>query len=217
MSLKDFILHRINHPEQAKVWTAIDFLDLSNRSAVDKVLQRLVKSHSIRRIDRGIYDNPKKNRLTGLISAPDYQQIIAAISRRDQARVLIDGLTSANDLGLTNAVPGQINVLTDCRLKPVSIDNLVINFKHTAPSKLYWANRPAMRIVQAMHWLRDIIRQGDPGQLSSIRNKLKRYLDSQANKDVILDDLRSGLYTVPAWMQAFLKDVFLISENKKKN
>jgi len=43
--------------------------------------------------------------------------------------MLIDGLTSANDLGLTNAVPSQINILTDCRLRSIKIDNLVINFK----------------------------------------------------------------------------------------
>ena len=214
MSLKDFILHRINHYEKSKVWTAFDFLDLGNRDAVDKVLQRLVKSNDIRRIDRGLYDFPQKNQLTGRITVPDYKQIITAISRRDQARVLLDGLTSANDLGLTNAVPGQVNVLTDCRLKAVKIGNLVIKFKHTAPSKLYWAGRPAMRIVQALHWLRDIIEQGDHEQLSSIKSKLKIYLDGQKSKDIILNDLQSGLPTVPAWMQAFLKDVFLISEKK---
>ena len=28
---------------------------------------------------------------------------------------------------------------------------MVIEFKQTAPSKLYWAGRPAMRIVQTAH------------------------------------------------------------------
>lgn len=216
MSLKDSVLHKINHSAHSKVWTAFDFLDLGNRDAVDKALQRLVKSQGLRRIDRGIYDLPQKNQLTGSITAPDYKQVIAAISRRDQARILIDGLTSANDLGLTNAVPGQVNVLTDCRLKEVKIDNLVIKFKHTAPSKLYWADRPAMRIVQALHWVRDIIEKGDPVQISGIKNKLKLYLDSQTRKGIILDDLQKGLPTLPAWMQIFLKDVFFIPEIKKR-
>ncbi len=216
MSLKNFILHKMHHSAHSKVWTAFDFLDLGNRNAVDKVLQRLVKSHTIRRIDRGIYDFPQKNQLTGSITAPDYKQIIAAISRRDQARILIDGLTAANDLGLTNAVPGQVNVLTDCRLKEVRIDNLIIKFKHTAPSKLYWADRPAMRVVQALHWIRDIIEQGNPAQISKVKSKLKLYLDSQTKKDIILDDLQNGLPTLPAWMQDFLKDIFLTSEKKNK-
>lgn len=67
----------------------------------------------MRRIDRGLYDRPKINNLTGVLETPDYQKIIEAIARRDQTRLLIDGLTAANDIGLTNAVPSQINVLTD--------------------------------------------------------------------------------------------------------
>jgi hypothetical protein len=35
----------------------------------------------------------------------DYRHIISALARRDQVRTLVDGLTAANDLGLTTAVP----------------------------------------------------------------------------------------------------------------
>lgn len=122
----------------------IDFLDLGNRDAIDKTLQRLVKANVLRRIARGIYDKPKINSLTGLFETPDYQKIIEAIARRDQFRMLIDGLTCANELGLTNAVPGQVVIMTDGRLRSIKIQNLTIKFKHTAPSKLYWAGRPAI-------------------------------------------------------------------------
>lgn len=214
MNLKDVILNRINRSKHSKVWTAFDFLDLGNRDSVDKVLQRLVKSKLIRRVDRGLYDVPKENLLTGQNAAPDYKQIIAAISRRDQARMLIDGLTSANDLGLTNAVPGQVNVLTDSRLKPIQIDSLVIKFKHTAPSKLYWAGRPGMRIVQALHWLRDIIDQDSSEQKNDIQKKLVLYLKNHKEKDAIVEDLKIGIPTLPAWMQSYLKDLFLVLESR---
>lgn len=213
MNLKDGMLNRINGSKHTRVWTAFDFLDLGNRDSVDKVLQRLVKSKLIRRIDRGLYDIPRENPLTGQTSAPDYKEIISAISRRDQARMLIDGLTSANDLGLTNAVPGQVNVLTDSRLKPIKIDSLVIKFKHTAPSKLYWAGRPGMRIVQALHWLRDIIDQDSSGQKNNIQKKLVLYLKKHKEKDAIVDDLKQGIPTLPAWMQSYLKDLFMILES----
>lgn len=36
------------------------------------------------------------------------------------------------------------------RLRAITLGNLTIDFKRTAPSKLYWAGRPAMRIVQAL-------------------------------------------------------------------
>jgi hypothetical protein len=215
MTLKNLLLSRIESSEHSKVWTATDFFDLGSRDAVDKALQRLVNVNKIRRIGRGLFDLPRINKLTGQIEQPDYRNVIAAISRRDQARMLVDRLTSANDLGLTNAVPGQINILTDSRLKPVKVGNLVINFKHTAPSKLYWADRPGMRVVQALYWLRDVINQNNQEQVESIKNKLTLYFRNHSDKQLILDDLHQGLPTLPSWMQAFLKGIFLVLKKNK--
>lgn len=128
--------------------------------------------------------------------------------------MLVDGLTSANDLGLTNAVPAQVNILTDCRLKPIKIENLTINFKYTAPSKLYWADRPAMRIVQSLHWLRDILSNGNDLERNKIEEKIIRILHESNQKKILLDDLHDGLTTLPSWMQEFLKKV--IADEKKK-
>lgn len=38
----------------------------------------------------------------------DYRQIIDALARRDQVRMLVDGLTAANDLGLTTPMPSRL-------------------------------------------------------------------------------------------------------------
>src|ERR1039458_8254075 len=40
---------------------------------------------------------------------------------------------------------------------PSNWAKLTIAFKLTAPSRLYWAGRPAMRVVQALHWVRDLL------------------------------------------------------------
>lgn len=74
----------------------MDFLDLGPRAAVDKALQRLARSNDICRIDRGLYDVPTVNLLTGKATTPDYTAIINAVARRDQIRILVDGLTAAN-------------------------------------------------------------------------------------------------------------------------
>ena len=81
MSLKNLVLKRIERSEQMKVWTPFDFLDLGKRDAIDKILQRLVNANVLRRIDRGLYDLPIKNKLTKRMTAPDYRHVIAAISR----------------------------------------------------------------------------------------------------------------------------------------
>jgi hypothetical protein len=218
MSVEKDILKRIEIlAQQPAVWTAVDFFDLGKRDAVDKALQRLVKANKLRRIDRGLYDKPKINSLTGALEMPDYQKVIEAISRRDQFRMLIDGLTAANDIGLTNVVPGQVNVLTDGRLHSIKINNLTINFKHTAPSKLYWAGRPAMRIVQALYWLGDVIKNSQ-SENHLIKERLSTFINHSDQKAIFLSDLREGLITLPVWMQTFLKDIFaLVDKNKNEN
>ena len=169
LDLRARVLDRMN---SASVWTPNDFLDLGSSAAVDKALQRLATSNTIRRIDRGLYDVPRVNQLTGKPSTPDYRGVIDAVARRDKARLLIDGITAANQLGLTHAVPAHVTVHTDARLRSIQLDKLRIDFKLTAPSRLYWAGRPAMPIVQALHWLHDIL----PSDHDSILKRLKKIL-----------------------------------------
>jgi hypothetical protein len=203
LDLKTQILQRITQGKPRAVWTPADFLDLGTRDAVDKVLQRLVNAGDLRRIDRGLYDKPAINSLTRHPTAPDPRQVIDAIARRDQIRVLVDGMTAANDLGLTNAVPSRIVVHTDARLRSIHLGNMIITFKPTAASKLYWAGRPAMRIVQALHWLRDTL--DDPDSLGDLRGRLDELLHSGPTAATVRDDLRDGLSTLPAWMHDLLK------------
>jgi hypothetical protein len=202
--LRARLLDRIASDPEA-VWTPSDFADLGSRAAVDKTLQRLVPSGEIRRIDRGLYDRPRRNGLTGRATVPDYRAVILAVTRRDQARAVVDGMTAANDLGLTTAVPARIEVLVDARLKPIKLGNQEIHFKQAAPSRLYWAGRPAMRVVQALHWVQDMLVNED--ERVRVRDALNRLFADPSHGTVIRDDLRSGLPALPIWMQEFLRDL----------
>lgn len=206
-ALKTAVLQRITQDPASKVWTPVDFLDLANRDAVDKTLQRMVASKVLRRVDRGLYDQPGTNSLTGQSTPPDYTSVIDAVGRRDQVRVLIDGMTAANELGMSNAVSGQVIVHTDGRLRPIVLDNLTLQFKLTAPSKLYWAGRPAMKVIQAMYWLRGEWQHADQAGQQRMHTKLLRILRDPKQGDAIRDDLQLGLHTVPAWMQQWLREL----------
>lgn len=184
------------------VWTPIDFLDLGARAAVDKALQRMVKASNLDRLDRGLYFLPQKNSLTGRANMPDTRAVIDAVGRRDQTRLVIDSLTAANDLGLTTAVPTQVVVLSDARLRPIRLGKQEIVFKQAAPSKLYWAGRPAMRVVQALHWLQDLILAG---QADDATGRLRDLLSDSGHGHILRDDLREGLPTLPIWMQSYLR------------
>ncbi len=207
------VMDRITQAPATKVWTPGDFLDLGGRDAIDKALQRLVANNTLRRVDRGLYDKPRINSLTHRPTSPDYRSVIDAVGRRDQVRLLIDGMTAANDLGLTNAVPGQVIVHTDGRLRPIHLDKLTVQFKLTAPSKLYWAGRPAMRIVQALYWLKDALKASPDVDQAIIQLKLARVLQSSQAGE-IRDDLTKGLYTVPVWMQKWLKELLAQSQDE---
>jgi hypothetical protein len=199
--LKTLIVSRIINGDAKSVWTVNDFLDLGSYDAVRKTLQRLALSKEIRRIDGGLYDKPNHNTLTGQPNPPDPSQIIDAVSRREQIRVLVDGMTAANDLGLTNAVPAKIIVHTDARLRTIRLGQMTISFKPTAPSKLYWAGRPAMRLVQALHWLSDTSDQ------QTLNAQVRAFLRRSPAADAIKADLRDGMPTLPAWMQNLLRPI----------
>lgn len=199
--LKDHILARISDAPRSSVWTVNDFLDLGNYDAVRKMLQRLASSGDIRRIDDGLYDKPQLNPLTRKDDPPNPRHVIDAVTRRNQIRVLVDGMTAANDLGLTNAVPAKIVVHTDARLRPIQLGNMSITFKPTAPSKLFWAGRPAMRLVQALHWLRDTT------DFQTLNTQVRALMKRAPNADAIRSDLADGMHALPAWMQDLLKPV----------
>jgi hypothetical protein len=203
LDLKTAMLDRIRAAEPRKVWTPSDFVDLASRDAVDKALQRLTKAETLRRIDRGLYDQPGFNKLTQKPNPRDPRSVIDAVGRRDQTRMLVDGMTAANDLGLTDAVPAKIVVHTDARRRAIKLGNVTITFRPTAASKLFWAGRPAMPVVQALHWLRDLlVREGESDQ---VKRKLAKLFEDPTAGPPLRADLTAGMSALPTWMRVFLK------------
>ena len=102
-----------------------------------------------------------------------------------------------------HAVPARISVLTDGRLRPITLGNLTLDFQAAAPSRLYWAGRPAMRFVQALHWLRDML----PSDDGSLHQRLVSILKDPDHGQAIQDDLRTGLSALPEWMRMIVRDL----------
>ena len=202
-TLKSQISALIEAADPGQVWVPSDFAQLGGRDAIDKTLQRMVQAGALRRIDRGLYDSPKVNRLTKRPTTPDYRSVLDAIARRDQLRLLVDGMTAANDLGLTDAVPARVTIHTDSRRRAVQMDQLTIEFKQTAPSRLYWAGRPAMRVVQALYWMKDTL----TSERSLVLSKLTKVLADPVHGATIRRDLLEGFNVLPAWMQGLVREL----------
>jgi len=201
--LKSIIAAQIEAGDPDQVWVPSDFAQLGNRDAIDKILQRMVQAGDLRRIDRGLYDKPTLNTLTKRQTTPDYRAVVGAIARRDQLRLLVDGMTAANDLGLTDAVPARVTIHTDARRRAIQFDKLTIDFKQTAPSRLYWAGRPAMRVVQALHWLKDTL----VSDRDRILRRLAQVLSDPTHGAAIRQDLIDGFSALPAWMQSVIREL----------
>jgi hypothetical protein len=120
-------------------------------------------------------------------------------------------MTAANDLGLTDAVPGRVVVHTDGRLKLLRLGNLTVTFRPTSASKLYWADRPAMRVVQALHWLKP--KPDDRDEYQRLQRRIKALLSDSKQGAPLRKDLKEGLSVLPAWMQDFLRDLLPIKRN----
>lgn len=201
--LKNQISSLIGTADPGYVWVPADFAALGSRDVIDKSLQRMVQAGDLRRIDRGLYDRPSVNSLTKRPTVPDYRAVVDALARRDQLRMLVDGMTAANDLGLTDAVPARVTIHTDARRRSITLDNLVIEFRQTAPSRLYWAGRPAMRVVQALHWLKDTLST----DRQRVLTRLTQVLADPTHGQSIREDLLCGFSTLPAWMQDFVREL----------
>jgi hypothetical protein len=202
LNLEAHIDRRVS-AQPGNVWTPVDFVDLGSRAAVDKSLQRLTANKKLSRIARGLYYRTGTNTLSGKPTTPDVRAIVDAIARRDQCRIVVDGLTAANDLGLTTAVPARVTVLTDARLRPVEMGKQRIVFQTVAPRRLYWAGRPAMRVVQALYWLRDLLDSDN----ADILQRVRAILTDPRHGESIRDDLRRGLSTLPIWMQSIVRQL----------
>jgi hypothetical protein len=94
-------------------------------------------------------------------------------------------------------------VHTDARRRAIRLGNVTITFRPTAPSKLFWAGRPAMRVVQALHWLRDLlVREGESDQ---VKRKLTKLFEDPTAGPSLKADLIAGMTALPTWMWVFLK------------
>ena len=189
-SMADKIMKRISENASVRwVCTPRDFLDIGSREAVDQALSRLVKAGRLRRVGRGLYDEP---RMSGVLkrSAPvDFDAAITAIARKDGIQVMPDGMVAANQLGLTNAVPARPCYVTDGASRSVEIDGRTIHFRHASPSVMRWAGKAAAPVVQALRWLGPAA--AADAQVASI---LKRRLP-----DAVKRDLSQNSRDLPGW------------------
>jgi len=171
------------------VFSAKDFLDLGKRAAVDQSLSRLHRDGTLRRVGRGLYDWPRFSPVLGRPAPMDLDAAVAAIARRDNLRMMPDGLAAAHRLGLTNAVPAKVLYWTDGSSRTIPVGDHTIHLKHVRPGLIRWADHAAAAVVSALMWLGPSLAT-DSRLLDRLRQRLPLS---------VKQDLANGISTLPAW------------------
>ncbi len=174
-----------------------DFLDIGSREAVDQALSRLVKAGKVRRIGRGLYDQPRMSAVLKRTAPVDLDAAIAAIARRDGIHVMPDGMAAANGLGLTNAVPARPCYVTDGASRSVEIGGRTIRFRHASPSVMRWAGKAAAPVAQALRWLGPEASR-DARVVSILRRRLP---------DAVKRDLAKNCRDLPGWAMPLARSI----------
>ena len=147
------ILKRIaGHGKGNWVCTPKDFLDLGSRSAVDQALHRLVKSGKLRRVGHGLYDMPYYSSFLKKFAPVNLESTIEVIARRDDIRILPDGLHAANLLRLTPAVAAKNVYQTDGCSRTIYVGGFDVELRHANPKLMRWWGRPAALVAVALFW-----------------------------------------------------------------
>lgn len=190
-------MKRLSEQKTGWVCTPKDFLDLGNRSAVDQALYRLVRSGRLRRVGHGLYDVPRISKLLKRLAPADLYSAIAAITRRDDARIMRSGSVHANLLGLTNQVPAKVIYDTDGTSRTLTVAGFSVYFRHAPPNVMRWTGKPGSPVVQALRWLGPYASE-DPDVIPILKRVLPDYVKL---------DLSQGIGYMPNWMRPIVHDV----------
>jgi len=173
----------------------MDFLDLGSRRAIDMALHRIVKTGTIRRLARGLYDYPKTSELVGVLP-PSAEAIAKALAGPEALRLQPAGAYAANLLGLSEQVPAQIVYLTDARSRTVRVGRQTIRLKQTTPRNMKLHNRTSGLVVQALRYLGR--KHTGPEQIATLR---RRFTADQRRE--VATDARWA----PAWVAEIMRAI----------
>ena len=194
--IADKILVKIKRRRVSAPVSAIDFLDLGSRPAVDQGLSRLVRRGLLCRIGRGMYALPKVSSLTGGQAVVSPHDVARTIARKLGLRILPSRQYASNLLGLSTQVPAKLIFFTDGRSRSVKAGAFTLHFRHASPRTMAVSGRVAPLVFQA---LRDLRHNGvSDSHIAHLRRLLK-----QRDKKELLDNLRHA----PGWMRPVLLQV----------
>ena len=178
----------------------IDFFDDYQDGHVRNILMELTREGVLVRLSKGVYYKPVRTRLG--ILYPEVEDVIAAIAKRDHAKILPTGNTAMYQLGLTTQIPMNYEFLTNGAARKLTIDNRTITLKHGVANNFAFKGKLMPVVHQAMRAIGAA--NIDETMLGQIRSLL------QANPEP--RTMKHDMQLLPAWERKIVGKLIVKSE-----
>jgi predicted transcriptional regulator of viral defense system len=191
-SIQIQIINKAKRFPRGKIFFVDSFAGIGNAKAVNKALERLVKSGVLERAATGVYVRPVTNGHLGKV-LPSPEDIAAAIAKRDRATIVPTGSYALYKLGLTTQVPLNLVYYTDASARKIKVGKQVITFKKASAKYLSFIGGVSQLAIQA---LREIGKdQVTAEEVEHLKGVLK-------NEDP--RHLQHDLQVAPVWIRKLL-------------
>lgn len=131
MKLATEIINRLRDLN-INVFTVNDIIDMGSYDNLRKVLERMVKAGTIRRLIRGVYDIPKYNKTFNMLTPPSLDEIAKALARNFNWDIYPSGNYALNLLGISTQIPSKYIYISSGPNRKYEYEGNTIIFKHAS-------------------------------------------------------------------------------------
>ena len=191
-SIEKQVLDKIKRSPKGTLFIVDSFVKIANTKAINKALERLVKSGEIERVAQGIYVRPVIDEHIGKV-LPSIEEIAVAIAKRDRAKIIPTGSYAMYKLGLTTQVPLNIVFYSDTSARKIKIGKQTITFKKASSKNLAFVGEVSTLVIQALRTIgKDNVTDNE---LKQIKNILKKENPKHLQHDLQL---------APVWIRKMI-------------
>lgn len=190
------IKERIVNADYGTIFIPSDFSDITDYVNIKKSLSRLAESGLIRRVMRGVYENPEYNDFLKQYITPSPHRVALAVARNFGWTIVPDGDTALNQLGLSTQVPSEWTYVSDGPYKEYNYGNTIIRFKHTANKDISKLSYKSALLVQA-------IKAIGKKDMSNVQIKRMRNVMSVDERSAIITEGKQ----MTAWVYKIVKEI----------
>ena len=182
----------ISQKKPGTVFTARDFQDIADNSAIRQSLKRLTEDGTIRRIAHGVYDKPVFSPFLNEYEAPDIYQTAQILALNNNWTIAPSGNIALNMLGLSMQVSASWSFVSDGPYRKYTIGTSIIEFKHRANREITGMSERTLLIIQALKAL------GRERITDTHLSKIQKQLTTNEKKNLLFESRNASTWIVEA-------------------